>query len=283
MYQHNTIAAGFILVNDPATTAALAEARGSIGEAGWKAGYTKEKSEMVRTALSQHGAPVLTKLSGTLSGVFTPQTKDAQGNVFQKVRVFLNNGQDSTVLSLDLGTEFCERLLPKLEAAVKAHGIGVAITIACFPTSVDRGGRIFVNHVASVKTDGQEVKAESHFRRAQDASTAAVAALAKAGVKAKAALDATRKAAKEEYFLGLACAIAALFGNTASTSAPESEAAVPAPALDPSEEVARAMRRIERTEAARLEYAKQWVEVNFTGDDAKQLLDAIEARRKTAA
>lgn len=282
MYQHNTIVSGFVLVNDPATTAALAEARGAIGEAGWKAGYTKEKSEIARVALKKHGAPVLTKLSGTLSGVFTPQTKDAQGNVFQKVRVFLNNGQDSTVLSLDLGTEFCERLLPKLEAAINDRGIGVAITIACFPTSVDRGGRTFVNHVASVKTDGQEVKAESHFRRAQDACTAAVAALAKAGVKAKAAIDATRKAAKEEYFLGLAGEVAALFGN-ASTSTPNSEAAVSAPSSDPSEEVARAIRRIERTEAARLEYAKQWVEVNFTGDDAKQLLDVIEARRKTAA
>ena len=282
MYQHNTIVSGFVLVNDPATTAALAEARGAIGEAGWKAGYTKEKSEIARVALKKHGAPVLTKLSGTLSGVFTPQTKDAAGNVFQKVRIFVNNGQDSTVLSLDLGTEFCERLLPKLEAAIKDRGIGVAITIACFPTSVDRGGRTFVNHVASVKTDGQEVKAESHFRRAQDACTAAVAALAKAGVKAKAAIDATRKAAKEEYFLGLAGEVAALFGNTASAAEP-SEVATPAPSSEPSEEVARAIRRIERTEAARLEYAKQWVEVNFTGDDAKQLFDAIEARRKTAA
>ena len=282
MYQHNTIVSGFVLVNDPATTAALAEARGAIGEAGWKAGYTKEKSEIARVALKKHGAPVLTKLSGTLSGVFTPQTKDAAGNVFQKVRVFLNNGQDSTVLSLDLGTEFCERLLPKLEAAIKDRGIGVAITIACFPTSVDRGGRTFVNHVASVKTDGQEVKAESHFRRAQDACTAAVAAIEKAGVKAKAAIDATRKAAKEEYFLGLAGEVAALFGNT-STAAEPSEVAAPAPSSGPSEEVARAIRRIERTEAARLEFAKQWVEVNFTGDDAKQLFDAIEARRKTAA
>lgn len=282
MYQHNTIVAGFILVNDATTNAALQEARAEIGEAGWKAGYTEERSKVARAALKKHGAPLLTKLSGTLSGVFTPQTKDAQGNVFQKVRVFLNNGQDSTVLSLDLGTEFCERLLPKLEAAIKDRGIGVAITIACFPTSVDRGGRTFVNHVASVKTDGQEVKAESHFRRAQDACTAAVAALAKAGVKAKAAIDATRKAAKEEYFLGLAGEVAALFGNT-STAAEPSEAAAPAPSSGPSEEVARAIRRIERTEAARLEYAKQWVEVNFTGDDAKQLFDAIEARRKTAA
>ena len=282
MYQHNTIVSGFVLVNDPATTVALAKARGAIGEAGWKAGYTKEKSEIARVALKKHGAPLLTKLSGTLSGVFTPQTKDAQGNVFQKVRVFLNNGQDSTVLSLDLGTEFCERLLPKLEAAIKDRGIGVAITIACFPTTVNRGGRTFVNHVASVLTDGQEVKAESHFRRAQDACTAAVAALAKAGVKAKAAIDATRKAAKEEYFLGLAGEVAALFGNT-STAAEPSEAAAPDPSSGPSEEVARAIRRIERTEAARLEYAKQWVEVNFTGDDAKQLFDAIEARRKTAA
>ncbi|RBL99110.1 hypothetical protein C3R74_11355 [Acidithiobacillus ferridurans] len=282
MYQHNTIVSGFVLVNDPATTAALAEARGEIGEAGWKAGYTEEKCKIARAALKKHEAPFLTKLSGSLSGVFTPQTKDNQGNVFQKVRVFLNNGQDSTVLSLDLGTEFCERLLPKLEAAVKDNGIGVTIAISCFPTSVERGGRTFVNHVASVKTDGQEVKAESHFRRAQDACTAAVAALEKAGVKAKAALDATRKAAKEEYFLALAGEVAALFGNT-STAAESSETAAPAPSSGPSEEVARAIRRIERTEAARLEYAKQWVEVNFTGDDAKQLFDAIEARRKTAA
>jgi len=282
MYQHNTIVSGFILVNDATTNAALQEARAEIGEAGWKAGYTEERSMVARAALKKHGAPVLTKLSGSISGVFTPQTRDGQGNVFQKVRIFLNSGQDSTVLSLDLGTEFCERLLPKLEAAIKERGIGVAITIACFPTSVDRGGRTFVNHVASVKIDGQEVKAESHFRRAQDACTAAVAAIEKAGVKAKAAIDATRKAAKEEYFLGLAGEVAALFGNT-STAAEPSEVAAPAPSSEPSEEVSRAIRRIERTEAARLEYAKQWVEVNFTGDDAKQLLDVIEARRKTAA
>ena len=90
MYQHNTIVSGFILVNDATTNAALQEARAEIGEAGWKAGYTEERSKVARAALKKHGAPVLTKLSGTLSGVFTPQTKDAQGNVFQKVRVFLN-------------------------------------------------------------------------------------------------------------------------------------------------------------------------------------------------
>jgi hypothetical protein len=266
MYQHNTIVSGFILVNDGSTDAALFEARHQIGDPDWKTGYSEDKCKITRALFKKHAAQWLTKLSGPFTGLTTTETKDNSGNVYQKVRVHI--GKD--ILSLDLGTEFCERLLPKLEAAITNGRPGIQIAVSAFPTTVERNGRVFVNHVASVKdADGVEIKGESHFRAAQDASATAVSAMEKAGVKAKPALQAARKAAKEQYFLELAERIAGLF--------PASEVASPDPRF------IKAMQRISVVDESCLEAAQQWVNTHFTGDELRALSEAIASRRTAVA
>ena len=212
MLQHNTIVSGFILVNDAATNAALTAAKGQIGSDEWKKGYSEERCKIARSTLKTANVPVQYKLTGPITKVSTTETKDGEGNVYRKVRVALGNDRASPILSLDIGTEFCERLLPKLGAAVAIHGIGAEVTIICFPDVVERDGRTFVNHIASVKIAGEEVKAtKPHFQLAAQAATTASDALVAAGVKDKKALNAVKASAKEEYFYALAQKLSGLF------------------------------------------------------------------------
>jgi len=221
MLQHNTVVSGFILVNDENTNQALAAAKAKIGDAEWKSGYSEEKCKIARAMLKEHRASCAFKLEGRLTRVSTAETKDAQGNTFRKVRVTLGEGRESTILSLDVGTEFCERLLPKLGAAVVQLGIGAQVSITCFPDVVERDGRTFVNHVASLKdAQGNQVKAtKPHFRMAQDAAQAAVEALQKAGIKDRKALNMARESAKEEYFFDLAQKLEGFFPVQPETKA----------------------------------------------------------------
>jgi hypothetical protein len=217
MMQHHTIAAGFVAVNGAATDAALAKAKMEIGEAGWKAGYTEERCRSTRAYLKTAGVPVVTKLSGLLVGVARAQTHDTAGNVYEKVRVTLANGAGDSVttevLSMDLPTEFCQRLLVKLEAAVLEFGPGVPVEIGAFAEVVRRDGRAYANHIAFVKdARGSEIKAVAdHFTEAMSAAFAAEAALLAAKVKGKEALSAAKKSAKADYFGELAGKIEALF------------------------------------------------------------------------
>lgn len=212
MLQHNTIVSGFILVNDAATNAALTAAKGQIGSDEWKKGYSEERCKIARSTLKTAQVPVQYKLTGPITKVSTTETKDGEGNVYRKVRVALGTEKTSPILSLDVGTEFCERLLPKLGAAVALHGVGTEVTITCFPDVVERDGRIFVNHVASVKINGEEVKAtKPHFQLAATAAATASDALVAAGVKDKKALNAVKASAKEEYFYALAQKLTELF------------------------------------------------------------------------
>ena len=221
MLQHNTIVSGFILVNDAATNAALTAAKGAIGADEWKKGYSEERCKTARSTLKAAQVPVQYKLTGPVTKVSTTETKDGEGNTYRKVRVALGTEKTSPILSLDVGTEFCERLLPKLGAAVALHGIGAEVTITCFPDVVERDGRTFVNHVASVKIDGEEVKAtKPHFQLATQAATTASEALVAAGVKDKKAINAVKASAKEEYFYALAHKLSEMFpSGDASTEA----------------------------------------------------------------
>lgn len=212
MYQHNTVAGCFILVNDQVTNTVLAAVKSEIGDAAWKKGYAEEQAKLVREHLKAAKAPFKFKFSGKLVGVSTKETKDKEGNTYRKIRVDLADERGSvTILSLDVGTEFGESLVPKLGSAVMQLGLGAVVSISAFPVEETRAdGRKFINFKASVKdAGGNEMKAtKSHFKIASEKARAAIEALKAAGIKDPKTLNAARNAAKEEYFWDLAQKVA---------------------------------------------------------------------------
>ncbi|MBU2738719.1 hypothetical protein [Acidithiobacillus concretivorus] len=212
MYQHNTVAGAFILVNDENTNKVLAAVKTEIGDAAWKKGYEAQQAKMVREHLKAAKADFRFKFSGKLVGVSTKETKDKEGNTYRKIRVDLADERGSvTILSLDVGTEFGESLVPKLGSAVMQLGLGAEISLSAFPVEEERkDGRKFTNFKASVKdAGGNEVKAtKPHFKIASDKVRTAVEALKAAGIKDPKTLNAARNAAKEEYFWDLAQKVA---------------------------------------------------------------------------
>lgn len=261
MYQHNTVVSGFIVIKDPQVDAALFEAKHQIGEVEWKSGYSEEKCKTTRAIFKKHGAKFVTKLSGPFLGLTTKENTDNAGNTYQKVRIVL--GQD--IISLDVDTELCQRLLPKLEA-VAEMGKGIEIAISAFPVKEERNGRQFVNHTASVKAKAKEVKGQSHFKEAAAVSSAAVSAMKSAGIKSKDALEAARQAAKVQYFLELAERIARMFPA-------ESKEDVPSPLF------VKTLNRISDVDASKLDDAQIWVDSHFTGTELALLTEAIYRRR----
>lgn len=212
MYQHNRVVGAFILVNDVQTNQALAVAKELIGDADWKKGFSEEKAQICRKSLAEVKAPYRFKLEGTLLGVSCKETKDSSGNTYRKIRVDLGKDGVTTIISLDIGTELAERLIPKLGAAVMQKGLGCQVSISAFPDKVERDGRKFVNFVGSIKdADGVEVKASKpHFKLASEAAVVAVEALKSAGINDQKLLVSARKSAKEIYFWDIAQKIATL-------------------------------------------------------------------------
>ncbi|MBU2840096.1 hypothetical protein HF670_11105 [Acidithiobacillus thiooxidans] len=261
MFTHNTLVSGFIVIKDAKVDAALFEANHLIGEAEWKKGYSEDKCKQTRAIFKKHGAVFVTKLSGPLLGVSTKENKDSSGNTYQKVRITLGND----IVSLEVDSELCQRLLPKLEA-VAEMGACTEITISAFPVKEERNGRQFVNHTASVKAEGKEVKGQSHFKEAAAASSAAVSAMKSAGIKSKDALEAARQAAKVQYFWELAERIAQMFPA-------ESKEDAPSPLF------VKTLKRISDVDASKLDDAQIWVDSHFTGTELALLTEAIYRRR----
>jgi len=221
MYQHNTNIAAFILVNDENTNTALSEAKAKIGDADWKKGYDPERCRIAQACMKEKKAFYRYKLAGKLLDVSTKETQDSSGNVYRKVRIELGAEDGKTeILSLDVGTEFCERLLPKLGAAIRGH-LGQQVSIACFPVQDERNGRQFWNHTASVKdADGNEIQAAiAHFPLATAKANAAAEALTAAGITDPKAIKAAKKSAKQQYFWELAQKIEAYCQEQRKTSA----------------------------------------------------------------
>ncbi|MBU2754983.1 hypothetical protein HFU84_06995 [Acidithiobacillus sp. CV18-2] len=168
MMQRNNLANAFVAVNDGATNAALAAAKAEVGEAAWKQGHTEETEKATRAAFKTHGARYETEISGKLTGIALAETQ-ANGEKFQKLRVTLEHGADKTILSEDIGSEFAQRLIAKLDRASQEHA-GQMITIGGFAESVTKeDGRTFTNHVATLKdAQKQEITAiPGHFEQAQ--------------------------------------------------------------------------------------------------------------------
>lgn len=212
MYNVNSNIVSFVLINDETTSKALEAAKIAVGgESNWKSGYSPEKSETALTAYTLAGGVIRRKITGTLDGISIKENTDGQGNTYRKVRVELGIGKGkSEILSLDVGSEYTERLLPKLGTAVRNH-FGAEISLSVFVVEEQRGERKFFNLTPGLKDEhNSEIQATiNHFKVAAERSAAAVAALKSAGIKDPKALKAAQKSAKEEYFWELAQKIAA--------------------------------------------------------------------------
>jgi hypothetical protein len=204
MMQRNNLVNGFIEVNDEATQKALDQAKAEIGDAAWKQGHNPETEKVVRAALKAQGARYEKELTGKLTDVSLAETR-ANGETFRKLRVTLENGEDKTILSADLGSEFAQRLIAKLDRATQEHA-GQAVIIGGFAEAVEKDGRAFTNHVATLKdAQKQEIPViPGHFERAKEAIDKAQEPMRQAGmVENRKILNQVARAARESYFSGV--------------------------------------------------------------------------------
>ncbi|MGC9215846.1 hypothetical protein [Acidithiobacillus sp.] len=204
MMQRNNLADAFVLVNDEQTNAALKAARETVGDAEWKKGFTPETRTIVRDTLKEHGAHYEQALSGQLVGVSVAETQ-ANGETFKKLRVTLEHGEDKTILSADMGSEFAQRLITKLDTATREHA-GSEVRIGAFAKETERDGRTFVDHVATLKdAEGKEIPATpGHFEKAKERVMAAQKPMLDAGMKDKKILNQIAASTREAYFAEVA-------------------------------------------------------------------------------
>lgn len=192
---YSTIVGGFYAQSDELDTAINA-ARAHVGDDTWKRGYSGSDSAGATVAanwyLKEAGiAPV--QFEGELTHVGFVENRDASGNSYPKLRVGVQCMDDQFLLSLDLKGDVAQRLVVKLDNC----NPGDYVRISAWPTFVERGGRTFVNHAASMK-DGQskEVPANTGFSAEVKKATDGVeATLKSAGISDKKVV-ATAKATK---------------------------------------------------------------------------------------
>ena len=197
--------------------AALNIARKEVGEAAWKRGNSqKTAGGATEIALRELGkisykAPVIT---GKLTKVTYTETKDSSGNTYQKVRVQLDGEtkEDGHLVSLDIDSELAQGLIQKLDNCQP----GQVITFGAFTVPVERNGRTFVNHKATVKdAAGKEIKAEGFWAKAQEAAAAAKKALESMGIKDPKMLNQAANSKKVEAHVDLLKQIEARFAAPA--------------------------------------------------------------------
>ena len=201
MMQRNNLVNGFVTVNDEPTQKALDQAKAEIGDAAWKQGHTPDTERVARATLKAQGARYETTLSGKLTKVSLAETQ-ANGETFKKLRVTLENGADKTILSAELGSEFAQRLIAKLDRASQEHA-GQVVTIGGFAETVERDGKTFANHVATLKdAQGQEIPAvPGHFEKAQERIAQAQEPLRQAGMgENRKVLNPIAQSTREAYF-----------------------------------------------------------------------------------
>ena len=207
MMQRNNLADAFVQVNDEQTNAALKAAKENIGDAEWKKGYSQESKSVVRESLKEHGARYEQTLNGNLVGVDVAETQ-ANGETFKKLRVTLENDVGKTILSADMNSEFAQRLITKLDTATREHA-GKEVVIGAFAKHTERGDRVFVDHIATMKdAAGQEIPAaQGHFEKAKDRVLATQKPLLDAGMSDKKVLNQIAASARESYFVEVAAGL----------------------------------------------------------------------------
>ena len=202
---------GFVQVGDADTRMALNEARKQIGEEAWNHGASPENRQIARDALKARGVRYEEKITGKLVDVGLAQTHLPNGETRNKLRVTLEDGRgDKTILSADLtgnrtATEFAQRLLAKLDPAIPDHA-GKEVTIGGFASMVERDGKTYANHVATLKgADGQEITANpEHNAKATERVKAIQQPMLDAGMTDKKVLKQLADSTREKYFLEVA-------------------------------------------------------------------------------
>lgn len=192
---YSTIVGGFFAQTD-ALGAAIDAARRRVGDDTWKRGYAGSDPTGATVAanweLKEAGiTPV--QFEGELVHVGFVENRDNSGNIYPKLRVGVQSLDDQFLLSLDLKGDVAQRLVVKLDNCQP----GDYVRISAWPTFVERGGRKYVNHAASMKNgEGQEIPANSSFSATVKTQTEAVeATLKSAGITDKKVV-ATAKATK---------------------------------------------------------------------------------------
>lgn len=163
---YSTIVGGFYAQSE-ALDAVIYTARTEAGEDNWKRGFSGNSAKGATAIAKRHLKaaniqPVT--VSGRLVHVGFVQNQDATGNVYPKLRVGVeaDNG-DRMMLSLDMKSDVAQRLIVKLDNCFPDQ----YVTISAWPTTVERSGRLFINHALSMKDfNGKEIPSNSEFSQA---------------------------------------------------------------------------------------------------------------------
>lgn len=209
---YNPVAGIFHDKDDAHFLKAMATAKATIGEDGWKQGNSlKTKggaTEVALAELAKEGYKQPT-LAGKLGRVFYAETRDTSGNTYRKLRAAVSGEtpEKDFLLSLDIDTEVAQCLIQKLDKCTP----GQEIVISAFAVPVERNGRHFVNHKGSIKSDGLEVKAEGFWAKANEAAKAAEEGLLKLNITDKKVINQAKDSKKVEAHVDLLKEIEARF------------------------------------------------------------------------
>jgi hypothetical protein len=176
---YSTICGGFFAQTE-GLGVAIRAARDHVGDDVWKRGYSGSEPHGATVAANHylHLAGIKPiQLDGAMVHVGYVENRDSSGNTYPKLRLGLQNLDDQYLLSVDLKSDVAQRLVVKLDNCTP----GEYIRVSAWPTFVQRDGRKFVNHAASMKNaNGTEVPANSGFSAQVKTKTDAVDSALKA-------------------------------------------------------------------------------------------------------
>lgn len=205
LMQYHTVAGMLLPINNTVINAALERAKAAVGEATWKTGYSGSKkgggTMAARSELELLGKKP-SALCGRLTSVKCASTGDGAGNAYQKVRVrFEIEGSEDVIVSLDVDSEMAQRLTQKLMNVEP----GTSVTFNPFSTIVNKGGRDYANHVASLKNEhGREIEAPPNlWTQAQQLADDAENALKALNITDKKTINKTKATKKAEFHFKL--------------------------------------------------------------------------------
>lgn len=159
---YSTIVGGFYAHNERLERA-IGIARSNVGDDVWKKGFSGKDAEgATAAATTELNAAGITPVNveGELKNVNFVENKDNSGNVYPKLQVDIQNGEDKILLSLDLKSDVAQRLIAKLDNCQP----GDHVKLSAWATPVEKGDRTFINHAVSVRNNqGSEIKADPSF------------------------------------------------------------------------------------------------------------------------
>lgn len=161
---------GKFLIKNPQSDKAILDARAIIGDTEWKKGYTPEKSKQLGEILAKAGVhPIV--VTGNLKRVYPDQTRDIQGNTYDKVRIILQDPMETIMMSLEATHELTAIALQQLYNTEPMD----FLTFTAFQEPRTSGDRIFYNHrVKLTRSDGSSVAPlAGAWKCAQDKANAA--------------------------------------------------------------------------------------------------------------